>query len=85
MAADNLQLFKYFNQEYHSTFDIRLVDNTGRVPFVTGDLKQDAFLVYVRDRYGVNLSRREPDPSVFSRWDLTVIDEKKFAWLMLKI
>lgn len=85
MELNTLKLFKYFNQEYASTFSLDDVDNLGQVPCVTGILKQDAFLVHVRNHYGVALIRNEPDPDVFSKWEITVIDSKKFSWLMLKI
>ena len=85
MEIDKVKLFKYLNQEYNSSFSIDHVDNAGQVPFVTGDLKQDAFLVYVRESYGLVLTRAEPDPTVFSKWNSTVIDDRKFSWLLLKI
>lgn len=85
MEIDKSKLFKYLNQEYNSSFSIDQVVDAGQVPFVTGDLKQDAFLVYVREHYGLVLTREEPDPCVFSKWTSTVIDDKKFTWLALKI
>lgn len=80
---DTLKLFKFFNSEFE-TFDQSQV-NLGQVPVVTGVLKQDAYLVYVRDHYGIALTREDPDMDVFSKWEITVIDDKKFAWLTLKI
>ena len=83
MIRDIRKLFKYFNTEF-ATFDQSQVD-LGQVPVVTGVPKQDAYLVYVRDHYGIALIRDNPDPDVFSKWEITVIDNKKFSWLMLKI
>ena len=83
MEIDTGKLFKYFNTEF-ATFDQYQVD-LEQVSVVTGVLKQDAYLVYVRDHYGVILSRDDPDPDVFSKWSTIVIDDKKFSWLMLKI
>lgn len=85
MDIDQIKLFKYLNKEYHSSFSIDQVSDSGQVPVVTGELKQDAFLVHVRESYGLALTRTEPDPTVFSKWSSTVIDDKKFAWLVLKL
>lgn len=85
MEIDKVRLFRYFNNEYRTTFQLNDVGDIGAVPFVTGELKQDAYLVYVRDQYGLKLIRDDPRPDVFSKWSFTVIDDKKFSWLMLKI
>lgn len=79
---NKLQLFGYLNWEYHSKFDINSVGDPGQVPVYTGDLKQDAFLLYVQDHYGLVLTK---DPENFFTWNVSVIDEQKFTWLLLKI
>lgn len=85
MQIDTLKLFKYLNQEYNSSFSLDQVVDAGQVPVVTGVLKQDAYLVYVREQYGVMLTRNDPNPDMFSKWSTTVIDDKKFSWLALKL
>lgn len=83
MKLDTLKLFRFFNTEF-ATFDQAQVDLRS-VPVVTGVLKQDAYLVYVRNHYGVALYREEANPDIFSKWDITIVDDKKFSWLILKI
>lgn len=85
MEIDKLKLFKYLNNEYNLDFHIDQAGDVGQVPFSTGVLKQDAFLVYVRQQYGIVLTREDVGHDLFSKWDITVIDDKKFSWLMLKI
>lgn len=80
--GNKLRLFEYLNQEYHSKFDINSVGDVGQVPFCTGDIKQDAYILHVQNHYGLVLSRC---PEILFKWNVEVIDEQKFSWLLLKI
>ena len=80
--SNKFKLFKYLNWEYQSKFDMDSVGDPGQIPFCTGDIKQDAYILHVRNEYGLVLTSC---PKILFKWNVQVIDKQKFTWLLLKI
>jgi hypothetical protein len=74
-------VFRALNNAF-SQFDYSrdLVD-TGPVPFMTGVLKQDSFVYYAEQNYGVKL---DINPRNLQAWTYKVVNEKQYTFFILR-